>query len=230
MNLVCFTFVRLLKCVWGLHCTCVFQAYLTRYGYLTDLTDPLDPRNLDELIQALKYVRSLPFQSKTTHMANRSVFIHQPTVYIRVCWLLGVGSDLWTSPNEFCRSLFCLQVFPASERSAAQRRTGRSHSGGHEKASLWPERPLQQQASQIQSDRWVHRMPPRAPCSSHVHTSRMVPLSSSKYLWTLRSSYHCFILYCMFRKPKQNQHGCLQVQTTQTLSIDFSYKGVSSVI
>lgn len=85
MSLVCFTFVRLLKCVWGLHCTCVLQAYLTRYGYLTDLTDPLDPRNLDELIQALKYVRSLPFQNKTTYMANRSMFIHLPMVYKRVC-------------------------------------------------------------------------------------------------------------------------------------------------
>lgn len=58
---------------------------MTRYGYLTDLTDPLDPHNLDELIQALKYVRSLPFQSKTMHMANRSMFIHQPMGYIRVC-------------------------------------------------------------------------------------------------------------------------------------------------
>lgn len=53
--------LRLLLALSGAFCAVVpwpeldeAKAYLTRYGYLTDLTDPLDPRNLDELIQALK--------------------------------------------------------------------------------------------------------------------------------------------------------------------------------
>lgn len=210
--------------MWGLHCTCVLQAYLTRYGYLTDLTDPLDPRNLNKLIEALKYVRSLPFQSKTMNMANRSV-------YTPVC---GVYKGLLTACERHRKSFagVCL-----ASRSF-QRVNDLLPSGELDKATLEViRRPRCGLKDPFNNKNHRYRVIGEfTECHHMHHVPHIVSTLPGRFLsahpnicehWGVAIT----VLYCIAYKENQSiiSWDVSKEQTTQTLSMDFSYGGVSFV-